>query len=102
MELPIDSNLEDIISPIGVTVVDFYAPWCGPCKMMKPILDAIDASGKATIIKVDTETHADIATKYGIKSLPTICFFKDGVFQPEQTKVGATPKPILEKIISDL
>lgn len=94
--------LESVISASGVTIVDFYAPWCGPCKMMKPILDAIDASGKATVIKVDTVTHEDVATKYGVKSLPTICFFRDGVFQPEQTKVGATPKPTLEKIIAEL
>lgn len=102
MELTADKKLETEVAPTGVTIVDYYATWCGPCKMMKPILDAIDASGKAKVIKVDTELHPDLAESFSIKSLPTIMFYKDGEMIADQTKVGATPKPILEKIIESL
>lgn len=102
MELTEQTKLEDVIAPEGVTVVDYYATWCGPCKMMKPILDAIDASGKAKVIKVDTEIHPELAKGFGIQSLPTLMFYKDGVLLEDQTHIGAIPKPTLEKRIESL
>jgi len=72
----------------GVTVVDFWAPWCGPCKMQSPILDRVaDAvAGKAAIVKVNIEDHNDLAGRFGVRSIPTILIFKDG--KVIQTFVG--------------
>lgn len=90
--------LSDIISKSGVTVVDFYAEWCGPCKMMGPILDSIESSGKATVIKVDTVKFPELSKQYSVQSLPTFCFFVDG--ELVETKIGVIPKPTLEKMIA--
>lgn len=99
MELTEQTKLEDVIAPDGVTIVDYYATWCGPCKMMKPILDAIEASGQAKVIKVDTEVHTELAILFGIKSLPTFMFYKNGTLLNDHTRTGAIPKPVLEKLI---
>ena len=66
-------NLNDVIKS-GVWIVDFYADWCGPCKMLGPVLESIDAN----ILKINVDTHEELATTYGVMSIPTICFFKDG------------------------
>ena len=68
-------NLNDLIKEDKV-LVDFYAQWCGPCKMLGPILEGID--DKIKIIKVDIDAHEDIASEYRIMSVPTLIFFKDG------------------------
>jgi len=64
----------------GVSVVDFWAPWCGPCRMIAPIIEELaeDFEGKANICKVNTDEEQDVAVKYGIRSIPTILFFKNG------------------------
>ncbi|SFV75348.1 Thioredoxin [hydrothermal vent metagenome] len=64
----------------GVSVVDFWAPWCGPCRMIAPVIEELaeDFAGKANICKVNTDEEQDIAVKYGIRSIPTIMFFKNG------------------------
>jgi thioredoxin 1 len=64
----------------GVSVVDFWAPWCGPCRMVAPILDELSSEyeGKAKICKVNTDEEQDLAVKFGIRSIPTILFLKDG------------------------
>lgn len=82
----------------GNVVVDFYAQWCGPCQRMHSIVDALNAEHDDVIfIKVDTDEQSDIATKYGIQSLPTFIFFKDGkqVFK----KTGALSKAEFKKLI---
>ena len=63
----------------GVTMVDFWAPWCGPCRMIAPVIEELaeDFDGKATIAKVNTDEEQEIAVKYGIRSIPSILFFKD-------------------------
>ncbi len=64
----------------GVTLVDFYAQWCGPCKMLAPILDkvATELDGKAKVAKVDIDEAMDLATRYGVQSIPTLIVFKNG------------------------
>ena len=85
------SNFEEV-TKAGVALVDFWAPWCGPCRMIAPVIEelAADFDGKAAICKVNTDEEQDIAVKYGIRSIPTILFFKDG--QLVDQMVGAASK----------
>ena len=94
------NNLESEIQPIGVTIVDFYADWCNPCKILSPILDKIESNGLAKIIKVNTEQYPDIAQQHSINSLPTMHFYKDGKFIED--KIGVYPKDKIEAIIDSL
>jgi len=76
----------------GVTMVDFWAPWCGPCRMIAPVVEELaeDFDGKATIAKVNTDEQQEISVKYGIRSIPSILFFKDGEMVDQM--VGAASK----------
>ena len=80
-------------------VVDFYADWCGPCKMMSPVIDELAAEyeGKVKIGKINTDENRAIASKYNVMSIPTIILIKDG--QVVDTVVGALPKTVLQQKI---
>jgi len=84
-------NFADTIKE-GVTLVDFWAPWCGPCRMIAPIIEelASDYEGKATIAKVNTDESPEVAGQFGIRSIPTVLFFKDGELVDQI--IGAGPK----------
>ena len=98
-----DFETEVLQSPIPV-LVDFWAVWCGPCRMVAPHVDAIaeEYDGKAKVMKVDVDAEQEIAAKYGIMSIPTLLFFKDGKLADQV--VGAQPKSViaskLEKLVS--
>lgn len=79
----------------GLTVVDFWAPWCGPCRMVGPILDELagEYTGKAKVVKVDVDQNQSLAQRYGVRSIPLILFFKDGKVVDQV--LGAVPKPQL-------
>jgi thioredoxin 1 len=83
----------------GVTLVDFWAPWCGPCKMIAPILDELagELQGKAKIVKINVDDNPVVAGQFGIMSIPTLLLFKDG--QKVDQKVGGQPKPQLKAFI---
>ena len=80
-------------------VVDFWAPWCGPCKMVAPTLDKIakEYAGKLVVAKVNTDEHSDWAIKYGVQGIPTMLLVYDGKIVNRQ--VGALPEPMLREVI---
>jgi len=83
----------------GNFVVDFYADWCGPCKMVSPILEQIDSeTDVANIVKVDVDQSSMTAAKFGVRSIPTIVFLKNGI--EVDRIVGAPPKAALEQYIT--
>lgn len=82
-------------------IVDFWAEWCGPCRMVGPVVDQLgeEYADKVKVVKVDVENNGDTAMKYGITSIPAIYVFKDG--EVVQESVGAKPKAALEKEFAD-
>jgi len=85
----------DVLDSNVPVVVDFWAEWCGPCKMIGPSLEEIstEMAGKVKITKVNVDENQDIAAQYGIRSIPTLMLFKNG--EPASIKVGALPKSAL-------
>ncbi len=99
-----DDDFDTIIAEhSGVTVVDFWAPWCGPCRMMTPILDEVaieQAEHGVRVVKVNSDDAPETAKRFGIRSIPTLIFFLDG--EPEFEMVGLVSKPVLEREIAEL
>ena len=91
---------EKVLNADKPVVVDFWAEWCGPCKMIAPSLEEIseEMGDKVTIAKVDMDANPDLAAKYGVRSIPTLLMFKDG--EPTAIQVGAQPKNKLSSWIS--
>ena len=83
-------------------IIDFYADWCGPCKMITPVLEELseEYKGKVNIYKIDTEAEQELAAAFAIRSIPSLLFIPKGG-QPQMAN-GALPKPELERIISEV
>ena len=91
-----DSNFDEIVLKSDIPViVDFWAEWCGPCRMVGPIVAELsdDYEGKAVMAKMDVDSNPATAAKFGIRNIPTLLFFKNGEIVDKQ--VGAVPKAVL-------
>jgi thioredoxin 1 len=90
-----DKNFEEkVVNNQGVTVIDFWAEWCGPCKMISPIIEELskEYEGKATVGKVDVDNNHEVSMKYNIRSIPTILILKNG--EVVDRHVGTTTKQV--------
>ena len=92
-----DSNFEDVINSEQPVLVDFWAEWCGPCKMIGPLVEELagDYEGKAVVGKVNVDENPNVSAKFGIRSIPTLLVFKEGEIVDKQ--VGAVPKGVLSQ-----
>lgn len=91
-----DNKLEELIKE-NVVLVDFYATWCGPCKMLEPVLENVSKKVDINIIKVDTDENDELPGNYGIRTLPTMIIFKEGK-EVEKIRGFVEEKEILKKI----
>jgi thioredoxin 1 len=96
-----DSNFDEVVNNTeGVVLVDFWAAWCGPCRMLGPTLDAVAKDNEVTVAKVDIMANQKTAARFGIRSIPTVHVYKDG--EKVSQFAGAQPKANIEKIIAEV
>ncbi|GGJ24730.1 MULTISPECIES: thioredoxin [Paenibacillus] len=95
-----DQTFANEVEEQGTVLVDFWAPWCGPCKMLAPILDelATEVGDSVKIAKVNVDENPESASRFGVMSIPTMIFFKDG--QPVDKVVGLNSKDSLKSILA--
>jgi thioredoxin 1 len=93
---------DEVINSDKPVLVDFWAPWCGPCRMVAPVVEDIskEYSERLKVVKVNVDENGGIANKYGIQNIPTLMLFKNG--DVKEKIVGFKPKPALEKVIDKL
>ena len=93
---------QDVEQRDGLTIVDFWATWCGPCRVISPILEQIAAErvGQVTVAKLDIDSNQRTVVRYNVRSAPTLLFFKDG--KPIAQIIGAVPKARIEAAIAQL
>lgn len=95
-----NENYDELIKE-GIVVVDFFATWCGPCKMLGPIIEKLgEEISNVKFIKIDVDKNEDLARRYGVMSIPTIIFFKDG--REVKKHIGFIPEESIKEIINNL
>lgn len=92
-----DSNFDEVINSGKPVLVDFWAEWCGPCKMIGPVVEELagDYDGKAVVAKLNVDENPQTTAKFGVRSIPTLLVFKGGQIVDKQ--VGAVPKSVLNQ-----
>jgi len=103
MKVATNTNFDELLQDSKLVIVDFWATWCGPCRMLSPILDEVEEEmpEQIKVVKVNVDDADEIAARYRIMSIPTLLFFKDG--QMVDKTVGAMPKhALVEKINANL
>jgi thioredoxin 1 len=99
LEVEVNGNnfQQEVLESSLPVLVDLWAPWCMPCRMISPIVEELgnDNQGKLKVCKLNTDENQNIAARYGIQGIPTLLFFKDG--QEVDRIVGVTPKPIIQQ-----
>tara|TARA_Y100001949_G_C15990076_1_gene332419 strand:- start:2121 stop:2441 length:321 start_codon:yes stop_codon:yes gene_type:complete len=95
----LDSNFDEVLNKNKVVLVDFWAEWCGPCRMIAPMIEELanEYDGKAVIGKLDVDNNQESSVKFGVRSIPTLLVFKDGELVDRH--VGAVPKETLSNSI---
>jgi len=96
-----DENFDDIVKSNSLVVVDFWAEWCGPCKIISPVIEALakEYAGKTLFLKINVDECPNVASRFGIMSIPTIMIFKEG--KNVDSVVGAVPKTVIESKLKD-
>jgi thioredoxin 1 len=97
-----DAEFDDLVGKNRIVVIDFWAPWCPPCRAIAPILEELsrEYEGKVVMAKINVDQNREKAEEYGIRSIPTLLFFKEGKLIDRQ--IGAVPKRIIQEKIEKL
>ena len=100
MKTVTDASFEaDVLKADGPVLVDFWAPWCGPCRMVAPVLEKVAEAyqGRVTVVKLNTDENPEVSMRYGIRSIPTIALFKNG--EVVDGVLGAAPQRFFEEML---